>query len=375
MLNFEILSLAVINESGQNMERFTVNSERAVLLEKGVALDDKTSFIGRVCESQQLLIKSDLDEYQTGAEDSIFGRLNCRSVLGLPLRTESRTWGVLLLGHSQPGAFDSVSQMTLRTVQYYLSFNLALRAAVGQGRSNEKLLTLLERLSDHEHDLPVLQQKLEIITETLSRSLPVTSCRVSILGSDRDRLNTISEYNLRTTKNGWAKFSPLADLPWHRMVMDSKKTMLVNQDDPESTMPTSEVNAAFHRPVNSALLVPLVVGKDSIGMLTLAEERTWARRPFSHSEIQTAHLVADRLADCFYRHLLEKKIKAKSESMPATRAVLSTRVRESLSDPLCGILGASELILAQSDEIDPRTAYYVQVIHKMAERIRDRVSV
>jgi hypothetical protein len=85
--------------------------------------------------------------------------------------------------------------------------------------------------------------------------------------------------------------------------------------------------------------------------------------------------VADRLADCFYRHLLEKKIKAKSESMPATRAVLTTRVRESLSDPLCGILGASELILAQSDEIDPRTAYYVQVIHKMAERIRDRVSV
>jgi nitrogen-specific signal transduction histidine kinase len=149
--------------------------------------------------------------------------------------------------------------------------------------------------------------------------------------------------------------------------------MLVNQSDPESMMPKEEARAAFTGPVNSALLVPLISDQKTVGLLSLVEERDWNRRPFTSPEILTAELAADRLAELVCHLLQNNPEEWPKPVQPDQLQINSVALRRQLSDPLCGILGASELILAKGDGLDDNSLRYAQIIHRMAERIRDWV--
>ena len=149
--------------------------------------------------------------------------------------------------------------------------------------------------------------------------------------------------------------------------------MLVNQSDPESMMPKEEARAAFTGPVNSALLVPLISDQKTVGLLSLVEERDWNRRPFTSPEILTAELAADRLAELICHLHQDGPDQWSKPVQPDQLQINSLALRRQLSDPLCGILGASELILAKGNGLDHNSLRYAQIIHRMAERIRDWV--
>ncbi len=131
--------------------------------------------------------------------------------------------------------------------------------------------------------------------------------------------------------------------------------------------------AAFTGPVNSVLLVPLVADQKTVGLLSLTEERDWNRRPFTYSEVLTAELAADRLAELVCHLFQNSPEEWPKPVQPDQLQIDSAVLRRQLSDPLCGILGASELILAKGDGLDHDSVRYAQIIHRMAERIRDWV--
>jgi GAF domain-containing protein len=164
----------------------------------------------------------------------------------------------------------------------------------------------------------------------------------------------------------------LEELPWHRLALESKKAMLVNQSDPEGMMPDSEIKSAFSRPINSAVLVPLVVGDKTIGLLSLAEERDWNRRPFTQPEILTAELAAEQLANLIGQSLWDEK-PAVAEALAAGDKRFN-QLRKTISDPLTTIMGASELLLVRKEQLEPELLRYAYIIQKMSERIKDSIN-
>jgi len=375
VVDYHILCLAVLDKSGKNMERYTVGTTGNLLWEKGVGWSTCGSVVAKVFQTKRMIIEDDLTKTDQEGIKGIPMFSGCRSRLALALSSGARVWGVVIFGHRDPKHFHPISGRSAKLVLHHLTYYLALRELQGGIAKRDKLLGLLEQLTSQLSREQSLETRLKNITEMVSTSLPVTSCRVSVLEENQNLLRTVTEFNLRnrTEKSSSSGSLSLAELPWHRLALLSRKPMLVNQNDPESMMPEAEIKAAFARPVNSALLVPLVSGESVIGLLSMAEERDWNRRPFSYPEVQAAELVADHLVNLILQSKRDFSRKKGLVSESIYPAAWISELRRQLSDPVCGILGASELILAKQTNLEPDFLRYVQIIHRMAQRIEDSV--
>jgi len=376
IVEYQVCCLVTLDKSCQNMERYTVGPAGSLLWEKGVSCCSGKTIVEKVCKSGQVLIQNG-GQHQPSIDrpGGIPILAACQSVLAVPLKTGTRVWGVILLGHREQSRYRKIEGRFLQLVLHHLTFHLISLELRQEIAKRDGLLSILEELDRQVVKLPNLTQRLSRISEVLSTALPVTSCRISILRQNGSTLESLSEYSLRKRENpsGPAQSISLDKLPWHRLALLSRRAMLVNQSDPESMMPKEEARAAFTGPVNSALLVPLISDQKTVGLLSLAEERDWNRRPFTYPEILTAELAADRLAELICHLHQDSPDQWSKPVQPDQLQINSLALRRQLSDPLCGILGASELILAKGDGLDHNSLRYAQIIHRMAERIRDWV--
>lgn len=377
LIDYQIFCLAVLDKSCQNMERYTLGPGGNLLWEKGVNCQTGKSLVEKVCHTGRMVIECQFEKQKaSGREKSLPLLAACRSILAVPLKTGSRVWGVVLAGHRQPNFYHKIQGRLLTLVLHQLTFHLITRELQEGISRRDRLFNLLEKLDGKitQNDRPA--NRLQKISQVLATSLPVTACRISVLSQGRESLEPVSEYNLRrkNDQSVTGKGIQLEKLPWHRLALLSRKPMLVNQSDPESMMPQEEIRAAFSGPINSALLVPLVDGEKTLGMLSLIEERDWNRRPLTYPEILTAELAADRLVTLLDEVFKQRPVLNSSPETSYPSLVDATLVRKQLSDPLCGILGASELMLAKGGgRLDSDSWRYALMIRRMAERIREWV--
>jgi|GEM_PF-6304181 len=376
LVEYQVCCLVTLDKSCQNMERYTVGPAGNLLWEKGVSCCSGKTIVEKVCKAGQVLIQNGGYHQPSIERPSGLPILAaCQSVLAVPLKTGKRVWGVMLLGHREQNRYRKIEGRFLQMVLHHLTFHLISLELRREIIKRDRLLSILEELGRQVAKLPDLTQRLNRISEVLSTTLPVTSCRISILGRDGSTLESLSQFSLRKGDGSAepAQSIPLDRLPWHRLALLSSRPMLINQSDPESMMSKEEVRAAFTGPVNSVLLVPLVADQKTVGLLSLTEERDWNRRPFTYSEVLTAELAADRLGELVCHLFQNSPEEWPKPVQPDQLQIDSAVLRRQLSDPLCGILGASELILAKGDGLDHDSVRYAQIIHRMAERIRDWV--
>ena len=376
LLDYQVCALVTVDRACQNLERYTLGPAGNLLWEKGVSCPAGKSLVEKVCRSGKILIENGADRPSTSKENTLPLLAACRSVLAVPLKSGQRVWGVVLFGHRELNQYRKIEGKLLGLILHQLTFHLRLRELQDEVSKRDRLLHILEQLDSQISKTSDQSERLKNISEVLSRALPVTACRISILSRGGASLEPLSEFSLREKEKFVFSSEPISleKLPWHRLALLSKKAMLVNQSDPESMMPQEEIRTAFSRPINSALLVPLVWGEKTVGLLSLAEEREWNRRPLTYPEILTAELAADRLVNLLNISPMEGTPKQSQEELQRFWQASSAQLRRQLSDPLSGILGASELILTKGEGLDSDSQRYARIIHRMAERIKDWVT-
>src|SRR5574341_648712 len=239
LVEFQVCCLVTLDKSCQNMERYTVGPAGNLLWEKGVSCGSGKTIVEKVCKSGQVLIQN--GGYLQPSIDRPGGipiLAACQSVLAVPLKTGTRVWGVILLGHREQSRYQKIEGRFLQLVFHHLTFHLISLELRQEVAKRDRLLNILEELDHQAVNLPDLTQKLSRISEVLSTALPVTTCRISILRQKGGALESLSEYNLRKKDNppGPTQSIPLDSLPWHRLALLSRRPMLVNQSDPESMM-------------------------------------------------------------------------------------------------------------------------------------------
>jgi GAF domain-containing protein len=375
LVGAEYLSLASLDNSGENMFRYTIGSGGRLLLEKGVSRQTRGTDVYPVYETEQPIVDSRvIPDDKIGEQDGLFLSCGMRSRLTCPVKAGKKVVAVLTLGNTNGGHFTA----------YHLHRLNQVLGSIAGAIQREQLNRSLEAKEDHMLRLQLMQGQLADNSEVpsffndacelLTRRMKCTVARISLLNRDRNLLVSQACRSIRETGNNLKEKDtiPLSLLPWHRMTLDAKKLMLINQDDPESQMPPQESTSALIPSIKSAMLVPIMLNDQVTGVISVGEARNWNRRAFGASDLIFAKDVAAKCSVALRLQQLEYGAEKSREQI--NRLALSgdeswPEVKARLKSPLTSIIGAAELLRLKGtgDEFSTR---YFDLILKSADRIK-----
>jgi transcriptional regulator with GAF, ATPase, and Fis domain len=372
----DFMSVAVLDNSGENMIRYTIGSGGRVLLEKGVSSSTKGSIIYRMFKEARPVLVPEVDSgSENSNEDGLFLSCGMHSRLACPVTVGKKVMAVITLGHAQPGHF---SRFHLRSVN-------GLTDVLAGVIQRENLIRDLEIREDHMLRLQLMERELlsgvsiqgifQDTCEMLTKRMKCTVARVSLI--DQKGKNLVSQACRTVRDTGYdlkeSDAIPLSLLPWHRMTLDASKLMLINQKDIESKMPAQEASSALLPEINSAMLVPIKLNDKVQGIISIGEARNWNRRSFGAGDLIFAKDVAAKCSVAIKLKKLKLDLERRQElvttvSNDKSDGWAATRIR--VNTPLSSIIGAVEL-LKRNAEADDFTAKYYDVILKSADRVKE----
>ncbi|MCJ7496519.1 MAG: GAF domain-containing protein, partial [candidate division Zixibacteria bacterium] len=370
VFDFDYLSLSLVEGSGKNVKKFSLGIGENILLDKNANLPVYGTSIGWVIDSGEPLLESDV-ESKGYYEDNLSKLLGIRSKIVLPLKIKDNIVGILSLGSKYPNLYNAKSIKKLSLFSSLFSLYLQrkkLKDSINQEQEYFQTFSthLLEFLNHGD-----LKGYLDGLSENLTQILPVSFCRISFLNPEKNNLELYSSYKRREDISFLPQGSqPLEALPWHRLALEIKKPMLINQDDPESTI-SREESALFLAPnLKSALLMPLVHKDKSFGLISLGEMRSWERRPFRKKEIDFMEKIGEQV------NFVRKQSQSREFYDPKPRTCFDPGISQlglEVNNSLTSIIGSLELLNLKKNLTEEKSERYLKIIEKGAWRIKDNM--
>ena len=370
----EYLSIAALDSSGENMVRYTMGAGGRLLLEKGVSRQTRGTDIFTVYSDGNPIISSEvIATDQTGEQDGLFLSCGMRSKLVCPVKVGKKVVAVMTLGHTRPGHFT-------RHDLHRVSGMADMIAGVLQ---REQLRHGLEIREDHMLRLQVMEGQLSDnasvqtyfhdACDLLTRRMRCTIARISLVDNDRQHLISQACRTIRDTGQQLREMDaiPLSLLPWHRMALEARKLMLINQEDPQSRMQPQESASILLPGIKSAMLVPITLNDKVKGVVSIGEARNWNRRAFGATDLIFAKDVAGKCSVALRMRQLEIEAE-KTRLRPISvldESSLLTEMRSRLKSPLTSIIGAVELLRLKG-ATDEFASKYHDLILRSADRIK-----
>jgi transcriptional regulator with GAF, ATPase, and Fis domain len=390
IVDFDYISLAIADRSGQNMKRISFATSGGVLVNKGSSIPTAGGTVGRVIKSGDIWIEEDIRSSGSLGKDENFGEeglmkaCGIRSRLILPLWSKRSVGGALSLGHQRPGFYSFNDAKWLKPFVQQLSLFTQEKKVLEKVEKAEHFSLIL---SDHSSKLVQDEDAktfLEEVAFSLTQELPKSFVRISLLNKERDYLTTQALYQIRKDGINLRKIDqlPLKDLPWHRLTLEAKRPMLINQDDPESLMPNEEARLILDERIRSAFLVPLMINGEAVGVISLGEMRNWERQPLTEEETAFVKHMGKQVSLALEKGVLLrsneqmrgklKEFKGKIDKMEAWTGISPSfsDLSYEMSNPLTSILGSAELLRLKEPNLSPENFKYIQNIQKGANRIQ-----
>jgi transcriptional regulator with GAF, ATPase, and Fis domain len=370
VFEFDYLSLSLIEGSGKNVKKISLGSGENLLLDVKPNLPVYGTSVGWVIDSGEPLVESDLEEKGL-YEDDLSKLLRIRSKIVVPLKVKGNVAGTLTLGSKKPDLYNPKYAKKLSLFSSLFSLHLQQRSLRDSLMQEQKYFQTFSR-----HFLEFLNHKdfrgyLNGLTEDLTHILPTSFCRVSFLDPEKKVLETYSSYKRREEISlSPYNFQSLEALPWHRLALETKKPMLINQDDPESTISREEATLSLAPDVKSALLLPLLDKEQIVGMISLGEMRSWERRPIRRKEIDFMEKIATEIS-LARKHNLSGRVKS-TEPEPYSEKRFSDLGLQ-VNNSLTSIIGSLELLNLGRDLTEEKKERYLQIIEKGALRIKENM--
>jgi GAF domain-containing protein len=390
IIDFDYISLAVTDRSGQNMKRISTGTSGGLLLDKRTSMSTADTSVGRVVESGEALIEGDIrpssssSTDQSHIDDGLLKACGIRSSLILPLWFRRSACGALSLGHQRPGFYSPNDVKWLKPFSHQLALLIQEKMLVEKLKEEERLSLLLSDWAQKLVQDEDIKGFLDKVVTSLTQELPRSFVRISLLNRQRDHLTTHALHQIRKEGMNLRKMEkfPLQDLPWHRLTLEAKRPMLVNQDDPESLMPDREAKLILDEKIKSALLVPLIINGEAAGVISLGEMRNFERQPITQQETTFVRHISSQLSLALKKGFLarsnermRKELKGFEEKRNEVEARMSlsplwSDLKFEVSNPLTTILGSAELLRLKECNISPENFKYIRNIEKGAGKIQ-----
>lgn len=366
----DYISLSLVEGAGKNVRKLSLGLGENPLLDKNVNLPVYGTSIGWVIDSGEPMIERDISA-KGYYEDNLSRLLGIRSMMVLPLKIKEKVIGTLSLGSKKSHLYNENSIRKLSLFSSLFSFYLQkkkLKESIKQeGEYFQTFCTHLQEFLKNKD----LKGYLNSLTEELTQVLPVSFCRISFLDPEKKSLELASGYKRREEICFSAEScTSLEALPWHRLSLETKRPMLINQDDPESTISKEEASLTLAANLKSALLLPLVHNGESFGIVALGEMRNWERRPFRKKEIDFLEKIGEQISFVRRGNFSDgiSEVKSNTELDPRL-SHLGLEVNNSLTS----IIGSLELLNLKKNLPQDKSERYLRMIEKGALRIKENM--
>lgn len=370
----EFMSVAVLDNSGENMMRYSIGASGRMLLEKGVSRCTRGTEIEAIFRSEKSRVEHCVD-MENNLNDGLFISCGMKARMITPVMAGGKVTAVLTVGNSRPGFFTTLSLDRLT----HLSDMLASVIQRGNlARLTEEREDQMLRLQLMERDMPSIQSVgsfFQTACEMLTDRMSCTLARISLVDKNQSNLMSQSCHTIRDLKQKLnpSQSIPLSILPWHRMTLETDKPMLINQDDMDSRMADGETAATLLPGVKSAMLIPITHDNNVRGIISIGESRNWNRRSFGASDLVFARDISAKCSNILKMKQLEldrDQIRNRwQETAISGESGSISRMRTQLGTPLSSIIGAAE-ILKSKGSADSFSVKYHEMILNAANRIK-----
>lgn len=344
----EYLSLAILDKHRKNLKRFTMGIDRRVFLENGSHLPIEGTQIDTVMSTRKSLLIENAASSMENNIDSLFLSCGQGSLMAIPIINFGRVIAVLTLGRSGPGHFSRRDLM--RAEMMAIAMAPAIEAEISRQLLFERdrylgAISAFDSIVEKNTDIDSL---LISAAEHLMENIRTTMVRITILNNERTELATKSLRTIRPFNHintGRASISKEMT-PWHQMVIQENRLLLINQLDPESSMGKNEACALVFDKIQSALVVPISVGGRVFGLITLGEMRSWDRFSYDSTAIVFCREIAAKIANGIRLNQLSKKI-LKVDAGTDNRLYERTsrhNILTELKSPITSIRGSLDLL-------------------------------
>jgi len=388
VVDFTCLCLSLVDKSGENMRRLTIGAGGNLFLDKGVTSPTRGTLVEYVVQTGEALLDDDVWGDSKFIEDDLLKAMEIRSRLIVPLKLGKRVCATLTLGHMKHSYYALPDVKWLNLISGLLSVLVLKEQTNLEVRKRRQYSVCLNEIV---HGIAEDERIDDIFSNTASlitQGLPTTFCRIALLDNKEKKLDTkaLSQIRNKGVDLSVGREHWLTELPWHRLALESKQLMLVNQDDPESIMSANECRQIMTDHLRSALLVPLVVDGESLGIMSLGEERSWQRRPFDVEDVEFAKKVAACLSIAIRNFCLVGLDRISKRRIEQAEGItlqcggmknsdeLISNLNYNLNDPLCSIIGSAELVFLKTQQSNPEIAKYAKIIERNANRIHQAIT-
>ncbi len=275
-----------------------------------------------VVRTRQPLILDDAPLLYAGFRRDPHRQANIRSWLGVPLLFGDRLIGMIALDKHEPGfytqeharlamAFAAQAAIAIENARLYQEAHERLRELTLLFETSATLATSLDR-----------ETVLHTIARQMVSALGVEGCALSWWDQEKDALVTLLDY--ASDAERWKPVPPgtvyhLSDYPASRWVLTERQPLVVQRsnhhaDPGERSWMTAEG-------VSSALLVPLVVADQAVGLLELMESEQ--ERHFSPNEIRLCQTLANQAAAALENARLYEEARRRNRELALLNRVIA----------------------------------------------------
>jgi GAF domain-containing protein len=383
-LGADFLVFSVLEPKGLRVRRFTIGRSGQLLAHKIPFRPNEPNWLGAPIKGRFSCLH-DQEFEPHGPEERYLHSLGVKNYVFSSFELPGRWAAGLTLGFASSPAWDNEKGRLFENL-CRASENLAARfqQCLLAEESERRFLSFVENsrfLLGIKDERALLEQAGFV----LNQELPVTFSRFWKL--EEDTLETASFSALRGLARGLSSVPRvrLEELPWHRMALNERRMVIFNEEDPEASMSRSEKEKTLVEGVQSAVLIPMEVEGEHLGLVSLGEMRSWSRRAFTQQDLAFARGISNQVA-LGLSHLgkTEKERRATGQLRSIeNRIARSGRTAEALelfsnldyriNNPLTAIIGATELIRLKSENATPDIVRYLGIIEKQAGRIGETV--
>jgi len=383
IMDFDQISLTWTEGSRKNMKRISMGSSGGVLMDKRAGVFIQRSAIEEVISSGKMWLDRHIDSNESSFPDALSKTCGIKSQIILPLWRGESVYGALSLGHQEPNFYSANDAKWLKPFILGLSHLVLEQVLKGRLIKREFLSRSLyefEKKLVGDEDLMTLVQD---TASSLTLDLPKSLSRVMFLNQQKDQLVSCAVHQIRSEGINPRKEERffLDDLPWHRLALEAKRPMLINQDDPESWMSKKEAQLILDEKVNSAVLVPLILHDRAVGVISVGEMRSWERQPLTEEEITFVKHKAHQICVALKKGILfrsNEQLKERLKSIeriegmdydPPNAYLRFSDLSYQINNLLSSIRGSAELLRFSESNLSSDSLKYVKNIENGVDRI------
>lgn len=228
------------------------------------------------------------------------------AVTVLPVAARPGRSTVLCLGFNDQAAMDNEWQGIRPVVKFQAGLMARYERYAQAEQASANQLQGLANLGQAAADGTALRTLFQQASDMLAGSIGSRMVRISTYDTQTSFLNSralsrTGEIAVHTPRDGRMT---LALMPYHRLVRESGRLMLINQDATQRKVAPAEARQMYGPSLKSALLVPVVINEVVVGVISLADDRDWEHFGFAHRDVvltkAVAGLLGSAIGSCFW---------------------------------------------------------------------------